>query len=65
MDTNEIERLKLAAEEANLALSNAVDAQRKDAIKQVKELIKTFNIKEREVKAAFPKTNTRKPRTKK
>ena len=64
MDTNEIERLKVAAEEANNALSHAVDAQRKDAIKKVKDLIKTFNIKEREVKVAFPKTKTRKPRMK-
>jgi Xaa-Pro aminopeptidase len=65
MNTEEIAKLQEAAEQAQQALAQAVEAQRKEAINQVKDLIKTFGIKEREVKAAFPKTSTRKPRTKK
>lgn len=65
MNTEEIAKLQQVAEEAQKALDKAVEAQRKDAITQVKELIKTFKIKEREVKSAFPKTSTRKTRTKK
>lgn len=65
MNTEEIAKLQEVAEQAQKALANAVEAQRKEAISQVKDLIKTFSIKEREVKAAFPKTTTRKPRAKK
>lgn len=65
MNTEEIAKLQEAAEQAQQALAQAVEAQRKEAIIQVKDLIKTFGIKEREVKSAFPKTSTRTPRKKK
>ena len=59
LDTTEINDLKKKAEEAQANLDNAIEAQRTDAVKEVKRLIKEFEIKEREVRTSFPKAKRR------
>ena len=59
MDTAKIEELRKAQEQAQANLDNAIEAQRNDAVKEVKRLIKEFEIKEREVRTSFPKAKRR------
>ena len=59
MDTAKIEELRKAQEQAQANLDNAIEAQRTDAVKEVKRLIKEFEIKEREVRTSFPKAKRR------
>jgi len=64
MDTAKIEELRKAQEQAQANLENAIKAQRTDAVKEVKRLIKEFGIKESEVRTAHPKPKRkRKPKT--
>ena len=63
MDTAKIEELRKAQEQAQANLNSAIEAQRTDAVKEVKRLIKEFEIKEREVRTSFPKAKRkRKPK---
>ena len=63
MDTAKIEELRKAQEQAQANLDNAIKAQRTDAVKEVRRLLKEFEIKEREVHASFPKAKRkRKPK---
>ena len=63
MDTAKIEELRKAQEQAQENLDSAIEAQRTDAVKEVKRLIKEFEIKEREVRTSFPKAKRkRKPK---
>ena len=56
MDTKQIEELKKIAEDAQANLVTALEKHRKDAVAEVKRLVKQFDIKENEVRTAFPKT---------
>ena len=63
MDTAKIDELRKAQEQAQANLNSAIEAQRTDAVKEVKRLIKEFEIKEREVRTSFPKAKRkRKPK---
>ena len=63
LDTTQINELKKKAEEAQANLDSAIKAQRTDAVKEVKRLIKEFAIKENEVRSAHPKPQRkRKPK---
>lgn len=53
METSHIEELKRKAEAATTELEEAIKSQRKEALKEVKRLIKDFDIKEREVRNVF------------
>ena len=53
METSQIEELKRKAEQAATELEEAIKSQRKEALKEVKRLIKDFKIKEREVRNSF------------
>ena len=63
VDTAKIDELRKAQEQAQENLDTAIKAQRTDAVKEVKRLIKEFEIKEREVRTSFPKAKRkRKPK---
>lgn len=64
LDTAKIDELRKAQEQAQANLDSAIEAQRTDAVKEVKRLIKEFEIKEREVRTSFPKAKRgRKPKS--
>ena len=63
MDTAKIEELRKAQEQAQANLDNAIKAQRTDAVKEVRRLLKEFENKESEVRASFPTAKSkRKPK---